>query len=66
MTKPTKIRRQLAGRLAVDRIETAPMTATQRQQAVSALTTLIARWEQTGRPTSQRDDTGSRTVGHIW
>ncbi|WP_256386281.1 MULTISPECIES: hypothetical protein [Protofrankia] len=41
----------------VTEIETVPMTAAQRQEAVSVLATLIAQWEQAGSPTSQRNQT---------
>ncbi|ONH30706.1 hypothetical protein BL254_23935 [Protofrankia sp. BMG5.30] len=55
--RPVKIRRYPAGRPVVTEIETVPMTAAQRQEAVSVLATLIAQWEQAGSPTSQRNQT---------
>jgi hypothetical protein len=55
--RPGKIRRFPAERPVVTRIETVPMTAARRQEAVFALAELIARWEQAGSPISAPDRT---------
>jgi hypothetical protein len=66
--QPTKIRRQPTAQPVVAHIETAPMTAAQREEAISALAALIERCEQATRPTAPPKGTdwlhtsSSRTV----
>jgi hypothetical protein len=48
-------------RVHVDQIGTAPMTSQQRQQAITALATLIATWQQDQDTDAEQADPGFAT-----